>query len=373
MAVSASQSPARGKSRKGSGRSGPRRRAEKGAGEYAREAVAEWRKAAKLGMAALSPAARKDATPRGKSGRAASKPSLVDRLGGGARDGGRLGPAADALLSRLGGPGRAASKLGLGSRLVERLRPDALGGNGNGHIADLSVPIQEAIEIAVPVRAVYALATRFEGYTEFSDRVEGAEEVDEGRIAIELRLRGHTRRIELELTHEQPEQRIEWESTEGPRNSGTISFHELAPRLTHVELSVDLEPDDLIQRVTRAAHLTERSIRAELRRFKAYAELWQDEEEIDQAPADDAEVDSGEDEAGGPQDDDVDDQDLEEDPQAYEDDAEAFEDDDYDDDLEDDDPEAYEDDEIDDEPTDEAYVDETAEADHHEAYEEVSR
>jgi uncharacterized membrane protein len=264
----------------------------KSASEYAKEAIAEWHKAASLGVAALSTAAASK-----------KKPPLT---------------------------------LGMGSRLIERLRPDAMpwtsGRNGDGQLSQLPVPVQEAIEIAVPVRVVYALATRFESYPEFLDRVEAAEAADDSTISFKLRLRGRTRKVEVELTGERPEERIEWRSTEGPPSVGTISFHQLAPSLTHVELSVELEPEGIVERVTRATHLTERSIRAELHRFKAYAELWQDEEEIAVGSADDAE---------------------DEEPEAYE--GDEFED------------------EFEDEPSGEAYVDETGEDDHHEAYEEVAR
>jgi hypothetical protein len=119
-----------------------------------------------------------------------------------------------------------------------------------------------------------------------------------------------------------------------------VSFHELAPRLTHIELTVELEPDGVVEKVTRATHLTERAIRSELQRFKAHAELDLDAEDFDEEPED------AEEEA----------------PEAHEDDA--YEDE-YDDDLEE---------EEEDEPEGEAYVEETTHDDeHHEAYEEVGR
>jgi uncharacterized membrane protein len=271
-----------------------RKSAQKSPGEYAREALAEWRKAAGYGAAALS---------------------LKERLAG-------------------------VSKLGVGGRLVERLRPDvpslSFGSNGNG--AHPPVPIQEAIEVAVPVRAAYALATRFESYPDFLDRVEAAEQIGDDTIAFELKFRGRTHEVEVELVDERPEERIEWRTVEGPPSDGTISFHRLAPRLTHIELSVELEPDGVVERLTRATHLTERSIRTELHRFKAYAELWQEEEAIDE-PSDEAEQDEFENE--GP---------------------EAEEDDEYEDDY---------DEEPDDGPEGEAYIEETAHDEHHEAYEEA--
>ena len=53
-------------------------------------------------------------------------------------------------------------------------------------------------------------------------------------------------------------------------------------RLTHIELSVILDSHGLVQRLARTSRLTEHAIRSELQGFKAYAELWQNEEDLDE-------------------------------------------------------------------------------------------
>jgi uncharacterized membrane protein len=301
---------------------------QKSPGEHAKEALAQWRKAAGYGRAAL--AERKNG-------------------GSGKRKKARVGTAADAVLAKLGAPGKAASKLGMGSRLVERLMPDgpalSLGRNGNGEHPPL--PIQEAIEVAVPVRAAYDLATSVDDYPEFLDRIEAVEATGDGTVSLDIHYRGRTHQVELELVDERREERIEWRTAEGPECAGIITFHELAPRLTHIELSLELEPDGVVDRVTRATHLTERAIRSELQRFKAHAELRLDDDEELEEP--DEEEDDFEEE-----------EEPDEEPQASEDDE--YEDE-YDDDLEEEE-----------EPEGEAYLEETAHDDeHHEAYEEVGR
>ena len=314
--------------------------AERRPGEHAREAVAEWGKAARLTGAALSPLAR----------RAAARLSP-----GGTEKGGRMGDAADAVLAKMGRPGKLASKIGAGSRLVEKARPgkNGAGSNGNGSGGDLPVPIQESIEIAVPIRVAYALATRFEDYPEFSDRADAAEAIDEDTVRFELKLHGGHRRLEIEILDRRAGERLEWRSTEGPQHSGVVSFHELAPRLTHLELSVEIEPEGMVQRLTRTAHLTERAIRSELHRFKAYAELWQDEEELDEPGPDEETEDqaSVEEDEGEPVADEGEEDEYDEDEAEYEDDepVEAYEDEEEE--VEDDEEpvEAYEEDEADEE------------------------
>src|SRR5436309_3834408 len=135
-----------------------RRSSERRPSDHAREALSEWRQAVRYAGAALRPTDRLQ---------------LKDRLTPEADIGGRVGRAAGALVSKLGTPGALASKFRAGSRIGDRIRG---GGSSNGGSAsdedgswdhDMPLPIQESMEVAVPVEAVYALCTRFADYPEF--------------------------------------------------------------------------------------------------------------------------------------------------------------------------------------------------------------
>jgi uncharacterized membrane protein len=270
------------------------RNAERGAVVYAREAVTEWGKAARYAAAALR-------DPDG--------PSLKDRLNPATGTGGRLGDAADRLLSKLGPPGKVAAKLGAGRRMVRRLGgglPNRDGGDGaspngdEGWDDELPIPIQQAMEVAVSPKTAYELCLRFGDYPEFLDRVQDVEDADESGAVLHVTVRGVRRRIEIEILDARPGRRIDWEATGDLPHSGVISFHELAPSLTHVELSIDLEPHGIVERIARFAHLTDRAVHAEMQRFKAYAELWQEEEPEDSEPEEEPEEEEfDEDEASG--------------------------------------------------------------------------
>src|SRR5881392_809351 len=82
-------------------------------GQYAREAISEWGKAARLAAAAIS---------RGNG----ERPPLKERLNPAKTDkGGRLGNVADFLMAKTGGKaGKLGSKFAVGSRIVGRLRGD---------------------------------------------------------------------------------------------------------------------------------------------------------------------------------------------------------------------------------------------------------
>ena len=262
---------------------------EKGAGEYGREALSQFRDAARYGAKAL---AERKAAAGASKGAAALKERAA---GGGAAA--ELGELADAALARFGKKGKLAAKMGVGHRLVDRLLPEsredgeegaeadapepeeaAAGGapGDDDHLFDARtpIPIQESIDVAVPVAAAFDLCTRFEELPRFSDRIEEVDVEDDTHLAILVKLGRHRQTLALEIVGEEPEERLDWDGVEGVEHSGVLTFHPLAPRLTRVELTIEQTSERLRERLLRTVGMPERAVRQELRRFKAYAELW---------------------------------------------------------------------------------------------------
>jgi hypothetical protein len=52
-----------------------------------------------------------------------------------------------------------------------------------------------------------------------------------------------------------------------------VTFHELAPSLTRIELTLDVDPGSLIEKAARGMRHVKRSVRADLHRFKAFIEV----------------------------------------------------------------------------------------------------
>jgi hypothetical protein len=52
-----------------------------------------------------------------------------------------------------------------------------------------------------------------------------------------------------------------------------VSFHELAPRLTRIEVTLDFEPHGMLEKMGRGMRFAKRAVRADLHRFKAIVEL----------------------------------------------------------------------------------------------------
>ena len=52
---------------------------------------------------------------------------------------------------------------------------------------------------------------------------------------------GITRQFEAEIVEQRPDERIEWDVAEGLAHTGVVTFHELAPRLTRLEVTLDVQ------------------------------------------------------------------------------------------------------------------------------------
>jgi uncharacterized membrane protein len=139
------------------------------------------------------------------------------------------------------------------------------------------MPVQQSVDVSVPVKVAYNHWTRFEDWPEFMHRLERAEQVDDATVAFEAKIWGITRRFEADILEQRPDQRIEWNVTEGYAHTGVATFHELSPRLTRIEVTVDFEPSGLIERASRGMRFVKRAVRGDLHRFKAYAELADEE------------------------------------------------------------------------------------------------
>jgi len=150
---------------------------------------------------------------------------------------------------------------------------DSNGQAAPGHGRGRRMPIQQSVDVAVPLEVAYDQWTHFEDWPEFMHRFENVEQVDDAKVAFSTKIWGIKKRFEAQIVEQHPDERIEWDVKEGVAHSGVATFHKLAPRLTRVEVSIDVEPDSLLEKAGRGMRFTKRAVRADLHRFKAFVEM----------------------------------------------------------------------------------------------------
>jgi uncharacterized membrane protein len=147
------------------------------------------------------------------------------------------------------------------------------------HGSGRRMPMQQAVDVAVPISEAYNLWTEFEEWPSFMHRVDSAQQVDDCTVAFSAKVWGITKDFQAEIVEQRPDERIVWDVNEGLKHSGVVTFHKLAPRLTRIEITVDVKPDSLLLKAGRGMRFTKRAVRGDLHRFKAYAEMEEESEE----------------------------------------------------------------------------------------------
>jgi hypothetical protein len=96
-------------------------------------------------------------------------------------------------------------------------------------------------------------------------------------VSFTTKIWGKTKEFKAKIVTARPDEKIKWEVTEGINHTGWITFHEIAPQLTRLELSLDLEPGGMLEKAARGMRHVKRAARGDLHRFKAYIEAIEQE------------------------------------------------------------------------------------------------
>ena len=132
--------------------------------------------------------------------------------------------------------------------------------------------IIETIEVDVPVRTAYDQWTQFEQFPRFMEGVEKVEQLTDTTLEWTARIAGIERSWRAEITEQEPDQRVAWQSIGGARNAGVVTFHRLADRRSRVTLQLDVEPTGPVETVGDAVGAVERRVEGDLKRFKEFIE-----------------------------------------------------------------------------------------------------
>jgi uncharacterized membrane protein len=196
-------------------------------------------------------------------------PKLKDTLGPKIQDAGGPAEFAKGALSTVSGAGGGLlSKVGIGTGGADEAK-----GTGKGR----RLPVQESVDVAVPLETAYNQYTQFEDFPKFMHRVEKVEQRDDAHLVWHENIWGVRREWEAEITDQRPNERIAWKSLSGTETTGVVTFHRLSDRLTRIEVNLDFKPQGLLEKTASGFRMSRRALKSDLMRFKAFVEM-RDEE-----------------------------------------------------------------------------------------------
>ncbi|MBO0683752.1 MAG: SRPBCC family protein [Candidatus Dormibacteraeota bacterium] len=177
--------------------------------------------------------------------------------------------ATGAVKSVFGGGGKDGGDGGGG---------DGGDGGGKGAGSRKSINIIEDIDVGVPLSVAYNQWTQFQEFSSFMRGIEGVDVRDEIESNWRLKIGLSRRSWEGQVTEEVPDRRIAWTS-QGAKGStkGVLSFHPLADDLTRVIVVMEYTPVGPFEQVGAMMRLQLRRVRLDLREFKKFISMQNEE------------------------------------------------------------------------------------------------
>lgn len=131
---------------------------------------------------------------------------------------------------------------------------------------------QHSVDVHVPVRTAYDQWTQFEDFPRFMEGVDRVVQLDDTTLEWTANIAGKTETWRAKVTEQVPDQRIAWQSIEGARNAGVVTFHRIGDDTTRVTLQLDVEPEGAVESTGDALGFVDRRIQGDLERFKQFIE-----------------------------------------------------------------------------------------------------
>ena len=231
--------------------------------------------AAGAGLAAAAPLAKKgvDAIRSGALSPATMASKASDKVGSSLKD------TVSEKVDQAGGAGGIAKEAAGG--LIPGLGGGGDSGGGKNDMPGVGkgrrMPIQQSVDVAVELETAYNQFTQFEDWPQFMHRVTNVSQDEDETIRFSTKIWGKTKEFEAKIVTQRPDDRIKWKVAQGITHSGVASFHELAPRLTRIEITLDVQPGSLIEKAARGMRHIKRAVRADLHRYKAFIEMQESE------------------------------------------------------------------------------------------------
>ena len=130
----------------------------------------------------------------------------------------------------------------------------------------------EQIEVAAPVTEVYNQWTQFEQFPQFMTGVDEVRQLDDTLLHWAATVAGKHAEWDAKIVEQTPDERITWQSEDGKRTRGTVTFQEAGTGRTRIELSMSYTAEGALEKAGSAMNLDARQIRSDLEKFKELIE-----------------------------------------------------------------------------------------------------
>jgi uncharacterized membrane protein len=133
--------------------------------------------------------------------------------------------------------------------------------------------VQESIDVDVPVSTAYNQWTQFEDFPKFMEGVEQVTQIDDRHNHWKTKIAGVSREFDTEIVDQVPDDHVAWRTTGGDvRQTGMVSFHPIDAMHTRVQMKMDFQPGDMVEKAGDMTGMVDRRVKGDLKRFKSFIE-----------------------------------------------------------------------------------------------------
>lgn len=136
----------------------------------------------------------------------------------------------------------------------------------------MSTKVEKRTLVNVPVSVAYNQWTQFEEFPHFMGGVLSVKQLSDDRLEWVAEIGGVRRQWQARILEQVPDRKVAWAATEGATNAGAVTFEDLGGGQTSVQLSLEYEPEGIVEKVGDKLNIVERQAESDLNRFKAFIE-----------------------------------------------------------------------------------------------------
>jgi ribosome-associated toxin RatA of RatAB toxin-antitoxin module len=136
----------------------------------------------------------------------------------------------------------------------------------------VSTKVEKSVLVNVPLSVAYNQWTQFEEFPQFMGGITKVTQLGDDRLQWVAEIAGVRRQWEARIVEQVPDRTVAWAATEGATNAGAVTFTDVGGGQTSVHLSLEYEPEGLVETVGDKLGVVENQAESDLERFKAFIE-----------------------------------------------------------------------------------------------------
>ena len=136
----------------------------------------------------------------------------------------------------------------------------------------MTTKVEKSVQVDVPLSTAYNQWTQFEDFPHFMGGVKEVRQLDDRRLHWVAEIAGVRREWEASVLEQVPDQKIAWAATAGATNAGAVRFEPAGAGSTIVYLTLEYEPEGVVEQVGDKLGIVERQVQSDLERFKKLIE-----------------------------------------------------------------------------------------------------